>query len=367
MATEELRKKTRIGDLAGLLRLDIAERSLRSGDHYLTAAAAGEMLGVSSAMANRAMNLLANDDILVRHRSRGTFVGPGFDNGAEKTSTVAHLLEMKDGGGTSDTKTGAILLGLRKAIPDARLVCHFFPANNSTRQIHDEVQRLADDESFGGLILSACRRDIQEFVAGIGIPAVLWGSAYPGVDLPYVDLDQTEIGRLMAKQAVEAGCRRIVFVTREIWREGDTLAFHGITESAHESGLGHDAVRLQNVPETAADAVMQSILEPLIRRAQSESDEPTAFLCRSTAIARRVHEVGQLCDAWEPGQMTILFNGDSRDDSALSSYTSFKSSVSMEDSFAILGRMLSEQTQRDPRKPASVKLPVACVNQGDKQ
>ena len=42
----------------------------------------------------------------------------------------------------------------------------------------------------------------------MGMPTVLWGSAYPGINLPYVDLDQAQIGRLLTKQAVEAEYRR---------------------------------------------------------------------------------------------------------------------------------------------------------------
>ena len=160
MATEELRKKTKISDLARQLRLDMAERSLRAGDHYLTASAAGEMLGVSSAMANRAMNLLAEKNLLVRHRSRGTFVGPGFDNGATEAKTAVHLIEMVCGNTTSDLQAGEMMSALRSVIPDARLVCHFFPENNSVRQIHEEVKNLAAEKSFGGLVLTSCPRDI---------------------------------------------------------------------------------------------------------------------------------------------------------------------------------------------------------------
>ncbi|MEA1952484.1 MAG: hypothetical protein U9N87_13980, partial [Planctomycetota bacterium] len=281
--------------MAGRLRLDMAERSLRSGDHYLTAASAGEMLGVSPAMANRAMNLLADEDLLVRHRSRGTFVGPGFDDGAVEAKTAVHLIEVASGGYASDLQAGQMMAALRTVIPDARLVCHFFPAESSVRQIHEEVKRLTADKSFGGLVLLSCPRGVQEDIARGKVPAVLWGSAYPGVDLPYVDLDQAEIGRLMAKQAIEAGCRRLIFVTREIWREGDAIAFHGITRKAHKAGLGPDAVRLQNVPETSGVAVMRSILEPTICHAAGELTEPTAFLCRSAAIARQLHRVSRSC------------------------------------------------------------------------
>ena len=362
----ELRKETKISELAKRLRLDIAERSLRSGDHYLTAAAAAEMLGVSSAMANRAMNLLAEKDLLVRHRSRGTFVGAGFDDGDDVANTAVHLIEVMSGAETSDLQAGEMMSALRTIIPDARLVCHFFPENNSARQIHDEVKRLADDKSFGGLVLSSCPRDVQENIVRAGVPAVLWGSAYPGVDLPYVDLDQEEIGRLMAKQAVEAGCNRLIFVTREIWREGDTKVFHGITQKAHKAGLGPDAVRLQNVPETAGESVMQSILGPMIGRVAEASQEPAAFLCRSTAIARQLHQVAQSSGAWDPRRMTIVFDAAFDGDSQDLPGSFVKSEKSLKDAFALVGNVLCESMNTNSQKPASVKLPVVCGQNNNK-
>ena len=153
MTLIELRKKTKIGDLAKRLRLDMAQRSLRQGDHYLSAADAGEMLGVSSAMANRAMNILAEKKLLVRYPRRGSFVGPGFDDGAVEAQTAVHLLEIMSGDEASGLVLGTLMSALQTEIPDARLVHHFFPVNNSARHIHDEIEQFAADKSFGGLVL----------------------------------------------------------------------------------------------------------------------------------------------------------------------------------------------------------------------
>ena len=73
-------------------------------------------------------------------------------------------------------------------------------------------------------------------------------------------------------------------------------------------GLGTAAVQLQNVPEMADESVMQSILGPMISRMAEISDEPTAFLCRSSGIAQHLHQVAQSCDAWDPRRMTMVFD-----------------------------------------------------------
>ena len=60
--------------LAHRIEADIRSRGLRPGDQYLTAEKAGRALGVSTATASRAMKLMAERDMLIRYRNRGTFV-----------------------------------------------------------------------------------------------------------------------------------------------------------------------------------------------------------------------------------------------------------------------------------------------------
>ena len=67
------------------------------------------MLGVNAAMANRALNLLAAKNLLIRHRSRGTFVGPGFDSGATDARTAVHMIEILCGNTTSDMQAGEMM------------------------------------------------------------------------------------------------------------------------------------------------------------------------------------------------------------------------------------------------------------------
>lgn len=165
----------------------------------------------------------------------------------------------------------------------------------------------------------------------------------------------------MAKKAVEAGYRRLYFVTREFWCEGDTLLFHGIIDKAHKFGLETDAVRLQNLPESAGEAVMQSIMEPLIRRAAGESAEPIAFLCRSNAIAQQLYIASQSCAVWDPRRMLIVFDA-AFDDNPKSPPAPpgvfVRSQKSLQEAFSFVARILSEINKPDSPAPEPVKLPV---------
>ena len=61
--------------LAERLERDIRRRGLAPGQKYLTGPESAQLLGTSVASANRALQRLAEQDIVVRRRKSGTFVG----------------------------------------------------------------------------------------------------------------------------------------------------------------------------------------------------------------------------------------------------------------------------------------------------
>src|SRR5689334_5138591 len=71
-------------DFAKRLETDIRRRCLTPGHKYLTAEESAKMLGTSVATANRALRLLADQEVVVRRRNSGTFVGPAVHHGAEQ-------------------------------------------------------------------------------------------------------------------------------------------------------------------------------------------------------------------------------------------------------------------------------------------
>src|SRR6185312_4013926 len=65
--------------LAEFVARDIQARGLKPGDRYLTTAEIGEQFDVSYATAHRALNILADRDMVIRRQNRGTFVGPRME------------------------------------------------------------------------------------------------------------------------------------------------------------------------------------------------------------------------------------------------------------------------------------------------
>src|SRR5262245_22261573 len=79
-------------EFAERLESDIRRRRLVPGHKYLTAEESAELLGTSAATANRALRMLAERDVVVRRRNRGTFVGRAVQDDAVPKVQVLSIL-----------------------------------------------------------------------------------------------------------------------------------------------------------------------------------------------------------------------------------------------------------------------------------
>ena len=303
------------------------------------------------------MSILAARKELVRHRSRGTFVGPGPAALTASATKHVHLVGFMDDDPNWTPPLGEMLIGLCAAMPHARLQCHQLPFQDAVTHLREEVRRMQADDSFGGMILSFGCREVQECVAEMNFPAVVHGSVYPGVSLPYLEFDQKQIGRLMAEYAIQAGCRRVVFINRENWRHGDTLTFDGILETAQRFHLDSGAVRIRNVanrPEAAMD-----VLVPLVQSLWAERDGRVGLLCRSEFIAQVTDQALGQAELKSPESFQIVYGGGITTSGRSLPYPCVAGRLSVQQQFEILGRMLAQIVDKGASPPEAVMLPVA--------
>ena len=113
-----------------------------------------------------------------------------------------------------------------------------------------------------------------------GCPPWFNGSVYPGIRLPFVEMDQDSVGRIMVRQAIAAGHRRLVFVNREVWRQGDEVAFNGMLDEVHAAGLEQGAIAVRNTP------VSPEAVAAAVRHWLDEMETPVALLCRELYFAQ---------------------------------------------------------------------------------
>lgn len=97
------------------------------------------------------------------------------------------------------------------------------------------LQKLVNRNPHGCWILTLSNENVQAWFARAGLPCVVAGSIYPGVDLPYRDLDHRAMCRHAAGILLGLGHRRIALVTHKSRRAGDVESEIGFVEGVAQS------------------------------------------------------------------------------------------------------------------------------------
>ena len=299
--------------IAETLRKDIHRRALRTGDHYLTAAEASQMLGVSPAMANRAMNVLAGRRLLIRQRRRGTVIGPAFQpRTPPQALRVIHIFK----GLINDEKKwtsviGDFLHGLHTVLPGYQVQSNILPRHNPAEMVRHICKQQTSNGSLSGIILLSCPREVQEMVQELvrehRLPAVSFGAVHHNITrIPSLDYDQFESGRLQAKYLIDRGHRRIVLLMRENWLPGDNLLVEGINQALVDASPSYGVLSTRSIPEVVA------LIKTEMARLLSIGDRPTGLICRSPLFAETAAEVARLRSMRVPEDLDIIFDANDR-------------------------------------------------------
>ncbi len=345
---------SRVQHLAHRLEQDIQRRGFRVGDKYITAEAAGQMLDVSRMTANRAMNVLARCKVLVRCRSRGTFIGPAADLLPAVDVKTVHFITFVDDASELYLQVGAMLAGLQTAIPQVSLQSHCMPLQGALACVQREVEAARSNPSFGGFVLSLGTRQVQQYLAQSGLPTVVHGSVYAGISLPCVESDQDSVGRIMVRQALAAGHRRMVWVNRELWRRGDEVAFDGMLDEVHAAGLERGAITVRNTPLEPNDVSVA------IQGWLDELEPPVALLCRESHCAQVVLRAAMRRHLRMPKDIFVVCDNSGVDTvtEPLPNSASVRCKMSLTEEYAMIGRMLAQMAADTSTDPESVFLPV---------
>jgi LacI family transcriptional regulator len=307
MLSEESSILAPINKLAERVERDITAKGLTYGDRYLTAAEAAREFGVSAATANRAMQLLAERDLLSRERRRGTFVGPAVK--ATKRSsikTVAVFLRDDDQAG-ADSASSAVLTSLRQALGHVNLHFGFVPNHDSIAYAQSVLEPMVAAGNLAGVVAISCQREIYCFFRGLGVPLVIMGSLYAdGETIPSIDADNKQSGRLLTEYLISKGHRKVALMAGRDSLPGEHDFYDGVSEVLAAKNLPATALLARSFPsnETAGVAMLRHLLRT--------NDPPTAIVCRGSQMLLTIAEAlntlvpaGQqqpelVCDGYAP-------------------------------------------------------------------
>ena len=275
----------RIVQLARRIEHDIQDRNLRAGDAYLTAAQTARMLGVSTTIANRALQFLARNGRLDRRQRRGTFVAEP-DSGAngrtiQRVHLVVHQRYMKTEGLLAD----GVIVGLQSELPGVDVSFNFMPPGSEREYVEELAGTIMQSGQPEGLVLVRANLEVQQMVAQSGLPAVVYGTPYRSIShLSFVDADQHAIGRLLAEHALTQQARRLLVVMRDRMLPGDSPYLDAIHETAGKARLTADRLKVRFL---ARD---RDLVAAEVRHVLGTRKPLPAILCRDEPLAELVLE-----------------------------------------------------------------------------
>lgn len=148
--------------------------------------------------------------------------------------------------------------GLRLRVFHGR---HYFAAKPGPA-----LQKLVARNPHGCWILMLANETVQRWFSKAGVPCIVAGSAYPGLDLPCRDLDHRAMCRHAAGLLLGLGHRRIAMLTQKSRRAGDLASEAGFVEGVKQSRhAGAEALVLHHdeTIESVAHAVRRIVkLQP---------------------------------------------------------------------------------------------------------
>ncbi|MEA1950632.1 MAG: substrate-binding domain-containing protein [Planctomycetota bacterium] len=275
--------KKRLGktlDLAGQIEADIRARNLKEGDRYYNTVEAAKMLGVDTGTVNRALQLLAKKNVIMRSQRKGTFIAAGPTAEDRPVLQQVHLMVGDSYPRMEGWFNHDVMLALQGELPGVRMQLHSVPSEDETDYIQKVTREALKSPFPEGFVLVRASLTMQRMMAASGLPVALFGHPYASLpELPFVDRDQKQIGRLLAQHVLEQGHRRIAIFMRQRVLRGDHLLMEGAREVAGEAELRADGFSIHCLHQDAVE-IKDSVLSVI----QDQKNLP-GIIVRSPTMA----------------------------------------------------------------------------------
>lgn len=348
-----------VKQVASLIEHDLQRRGLAVGDVYLTANEVGQEFSVHPLAASRAMRLLAKRGILTRRRGAGTFVGPKVRPPSDIQVRRIHLFVSPDRM-RMGLPSGELLDGILESTGSGNVQFDLLPPTRQLSYVQEVIERGRADGSLSGCVLIACLREIQESVLSSGIPSVVFGSVYPSTNrLPSVDLEQSDLGYLLASYLLGHGLHHMALVTREMWLPGDNLYHDGICRALREADGTNGGLMIRTVPPFNVDLTVE-VLSQLL----TQENRPAGLICRGPMLAEAALRAADIVGLRVPDDLEVVFDhwGYHTDLGDLGLPHAY-ATMSFKEQSMLVGQMLRQLIEGEQPNPDHLTIPVRMTEE----
>ena len=295
--------------LARRLEQDIVRRGLAPDQKYLSTRQVGQQFGVSLSVAAQAMQILADQEKLVRRDRSGTYVGPASHFTEPSKIKVVYVLMPEERANYSAVPLDVLIDSLSHPVHDAgspveqlSVQFSFLPKDDGVRYVKQLLAPTKSNWELCGVVAISCPRDIYRYLQEEGVPLVVLGSLdHDFQELPSIDADHFECGRLLAQYLFERGHERIAMLGISSGRPGDHDFLDGIVEAMTAAGKPPNSLIARLCPNDLDTLRVQAEATLSLR------DRPTAVICRGERMLNLILPIAAQLGLRIPDDLELVY------------------------------------------------------------
>lgn len=271
----------RVVQLADALQGEIATRGLEPGERFLTTVEAAREYRVSMALANRALQILAQRGVIERRQRTGPVVADPERPKAGALTLVAVFAPESDVVREGLFQDG-VIVGLQRALPGCEISFYATRTNSDAEALGELLNQLGRASEPVGVVLARSSLAAQRLAEERALPTVVFGTLRPSVTrLDMIDWDQESAGHQLAVRTLGDDAKRLLVLMNERVLPGDEMFVDGIGRAV--DARPGTMLRIRHCPPD--DVAVAALIEEHVRLTGA-ADSPTAVVCRSVLLAR---------------------------------------------------------------------------------
>ncbi len=344
--------------LAVILRQQITTGQFKAGDRFPSVRQIAEQYSVSSTVAHQGLRILAEGRWLEMRPRSGAVVNSAEAQTAQNTrrENTVHVIVGRLPLSNRPLIGPGICDGLLAAWgQDFSMQVNVVPEKGDLLAFVEQIvgpPRARPDVV--GAVLNRCPRNVHQWFVQRGLPAVVVGHVDEDIQLPYVDRDQFNMGRVVATHLLERGHRRIGFMNGH-WLPGDNLLLSGMQRSLAEGNVPADHLAVHIVPPE--EGMIRVGLETL-----RGSRGITALVCPSDQMMLECLEAAKQSGLKIPGDLALVCVGENSAALQKARPTITSMSRSGEELGRLAGELLAQLVRGQPVQRMHVEVPSELIH-----
>lgn len=292
-------------NLARDLLREISQQQLMPGDRLATENELIHKHNISRVTVRQALDLLASEGYISRHRARGTFVKRAVDLDKQTATLKGSILLISTNDQKSlrddDPATLTVQRAMEQALSRRGFAVQILTFGQNSRENRERFNLFQSQPDLKGILtIGPCLEpNIEEMIR---VPLVTSCTFHPG-DHPWVGQDASQASRISVAHLIGHGHRRIGMICGA-WV--DIIGFGRFVEGFREAHRGH---QLEFDRTLLMQACPDEPLTELARQLLDRPDRPTAIFCENWLVCHAVIATAQSLGLRVPENLSIVGYG----------------------------------------------------------